>query len=651
MNDISEIMIGNALVVTPLSVALFAVSRVWHRPAVLHFLWVMLLAKLLIPPLLKLDVFLPSVEWVNGMASQVEPIDLQDGPSLSPAASAAPNVPVVSDRPSAPEYLIFEIVSPEVLTAKKPKKQNRNWHWLGTVACTGTLLYVMLFLYRTGRFRKLVQNAVPAHEHAKTVRRLARELRLRRVPEVVLVAGRVPPMVAGIGPSTRIILPSELFDRMDEGARRTLLLHELAHVARRDHWVRYLEVLVTALYWWHPVVWLARRELREAEEACCDAWVVQSNPESVRIYATALLDTVDFLAGARPILPPVVSGAGPIHSLRRRIEMVMRATTRRSWSWTSRLLVAAMAICVVPLGATWAEEGAESVGEGELNLEVSADAVVTTEANVATDSSNSTTSDVFEYSNSNADSPLEGLRFEYTLSSDILDDVGELFAQNTNENSIGQVVEIQNVLSDQGAVSRLALQDAQAVETTKFTNKGKPVAITIEFEDGSKRRIEPAAKGNLLIVDAEKGSLTVFNRETNGDGDTPRVRRRRLTVSSSDSASDGTITVEQDGDRLILRGSKDAVDSARSLFQRSRNQLGETEEEEIDILQPEPKLTSEITSGAISASSSAGHESNAEATYDDSPSDRNNRLNRLERMLKELGKEIESLRDQTPAPK
>jgi len=34
------------------------------------------------------------------------------------------------------------------------------------------------------------------------------------------------------------------------------------------------KIVVIGLYWWHPVVWWALREIHEAEEQCCDAWVV-----------------------------------------------------------------------------------------------------------------------------------------------------------------------------------------------------------------------------------------------------------------------------------------------------------------------------------------------------------------------------------------
>ena len=94
----------------------------------------------------------------------------------------------------------------------------------------------------------------------------------------------------------------------DARQRATLLAHELAHLRRRDHWVRCLELLVTGLYWWLPVVWMARHALREAEEQCCDAWVVWAFPDAARSYAETLLDTLDFLHRSHQTEPLLASG-------------------------------------------------------------------------------------------------------------------------------------------------------------------------------------------------------------------------------------------------------------------------------------------------------------------------------------------------------
>jgi beta-lactamase regulating signal transducer with metallopeptidase domain len=120
-----------------------------------------------------------------------------------------------------------------------------------------------------------------------------------------LVPGKLSPMLWTLGGSPRLILPADLLAGLTAEQRATLLVHELAHLHRRDHYVRWLELVTMALYWWHPVVWWARYELREAEELCCDAWVVWALPGAGRTYAEALLECLDFLSDVSAPLPAV----------------------------------------------------------------------------------------------------------------------------------------------------------------------------------------------------------------------------------------------------------------------------------------------------------------------------------------------------------
>ena len=103
-----------------------------------------------------------------------------------------------------------------------------------------------------------------------------------------------------LGWRPRLILPRELWKSLDDHQRATLIIHELAHLRRGDHHLRFFELLVTALYWWHPVLWWARRALRDVEEQCCDAWVVWALPDAAKSYAETLLETLDFLNQSRP---------------------------------------------------------------------------------------------------------------------------------------------------------------------------------------------------------------------------------------------------------------------------------------------------------------------------------------------------------------
>ena len=136
-------------------------------------------------------------------------------------------------------------------------------------------------------------------------------------------------MLWSAGAKPRILVPAGLWERLDARQRDTLLLHELAHLRRRDHWVRWIELLATALYWWNPVCWWARHELREAEEQCCDAWVLWAMPGSFRDYASALLEAVDFVS-IRPSVPLLASGMGQFGHLKRRLTMLKQGNVARA---------------------------------------------------------------------------------------------------------------------------------------------------------------------------------------------------------------------------------------------------------------------------------------------------------------------------------
>ena len=226
----------------------------------------------------------------------------------------------------------------------------------------GTAGWSALALRRTRCFGRLLRFAEPAPDWLREeVATLAGRLGLRRAPTVWLVPGRLPPMLWALGGAPRLLLPAGLLESLTPQQRATLLLHELAHLRRRDHWVRVLEILVTGLFWWHPVVWWARRELREAEEQCCDAWVVWALPGAGRTYATALLECLDFLSDAPAPLPLGASGLGHTDDLKRRLTMIVRGTTPRRLTWGGTLALLVLGGLLLP--AAFGQEGERSTRE------------------------------------------------------------------------------------------------------------------------------------------------------------------------------------------------------------------------------------------------------------------------------------------------
>ena len=151
----------------------------------------------------------------------------------------------------------------------------------------------------------------------------------------------------------RLIIPRDLWKSLNQRQRSLLLAHELAHLRRGDHVVRLFELFVTALYWWLPVVWWGRHALCDAEEECCDAWVVWAFPEEARTYAETLLDTVDFLNPSRTTEPLLASGFGRAHHLRRRLTMIMLGTTPRRLGWASAMGTLGLSAVLLPLTPSW----------------------------------------------------------------------------------------------------------------------------------------------------------------------------------------------------------------------------------------------------------------------------------------------------------
>ena len=155
----------------------------------------------------------------------------------------------------------------------------------------------------------------------------------------------LPPLVWSIGLSPRVILPAELlWPALSSELQSTILAHELVHIRRGDHFVRLLELAATTVFWWHPVVWCASRQLHELEEQCCDGRVLELLPHQPRTYATALVDTLDFLS-ERPRIPvPLRTAIYSNGSLSRRIRMLTQDRTNRLSALSAVLVVGLVAI-------------------------------------------------------------------------------------------------------------------------------------------------------------------------------------------------------------------------------------------------------------------------------------------------------------------
>ncbi|MHB8973776.1 MAG: M56 family metallopeptidase [Pirellulaceae bacterium] len=350
---IMECVVSNVAIATALALVAALVGRVTAKPQVTHALWLLVLVKLVTPPIVHIPVSYPVSESTAMLAStnsmdatsrslsatldetMKPPEELHTQPQLA-SSSSMPNAASATNNGS---YLHAQS-APVVLGTTV----------FAGVWIAGSVGWFLLAGTRLFRFKKVLRYARPAsQELLAVIGSIAIRYGSRGIPRVLIVDANVPPLIGNFGARTTMILPNGLLNRLGEEERVRLLAHELAHFRRYDHWIRWFEFVVLGIYWWNPVAWWARAQIQQAEEECCDGWVLWAFPGKARLYAQTLMDTVDFLAGEPELKPDVATAFNQGNSLKRRIEMIVSDKTSRHLSWKMRAVLVLCVVMIAPL--------------------------------------------------------------------------------------------------------------------------------------------------------------------------------------------------------------------------------------------------------------------------------------------------------------
>lgn len=226
---------------------------------------------------------------------------------------------------------------------------------IGSLLLAGRLAWANLLT-----FRALRTPAGSTPPWLATAHRLAR---LSGVPHTHFVRAEsiTMPMAAGYLRPT-VALPAEA-DTWPAERLTSVLLHELAHVRRRDCLTQLAASATCALYWMNPLAWHAARALRrERERACDDAVLVAGTAGPT--YAEHLLDVA---RAARHVTTPTWSGGVAMahrSELEGRLMAILDdARNRQSVSYGAAGLAGLLCLALVtPLAALdpWAVAAAEA---------------------------------------------------------------------------------------------------------------------------------------------------------------------------------------------------------------------------------------------------------------------------------------------------
>jgi beta-lactamase regulating signal transducer with metallopeptidase domain len=387
MDTLVHVGLLNAAMATGLALLAAAARFLRRPPALVHALWLLVLLKLVTPPFLTIPIgWLPHAEPKSsaqeftsqpgiGTVGREEPLphsELFESTGQTPPPGDTPDEITVPPRVAAsgPEFVTPSgdfVLNEESSTATAPLDRVPWEMIVAAIWLSGSILWWSVAGYRLCRFRLLLRSASPAPPALQQrADQMARRLGLPRCPRVYLLPAPVTPLLWAVAGVPCLLIPAVLWARLTAQQQDTLLAHELAHLRRGDPWMRRLEIVILGLYWWHPVVWWARNQIQEAEEQCCDAWVLWALPAAAEAYAAALLETVAYLSRLRPVVPLGASGAGQTYLLRRRLTMILQGTTPRTLSRTGVVALLACGAVCLPLGPTWGQPPAQTAPSAEL---------------------------------------------------------------------------------------------------------------------------------------------------------------------------------------------------------------------------------------------------------------------------------------------
>ncbi|MCU0914010.1 MAG: M48 family metalloprotease [Planctomycetes bacterium] len=325
--------LSNACFALALALAATAAGAKTRRPHLAHLFWLLVFVKLVTPPLVTI------------------PVSVFSPPTGDAGAGARA---FVAGAPSA----MGDTTPGSPLLSRLAPLWNRVKPGVAALWLVGSLVVLVWSMVRVYRFGRLLttQSEVAPLELQQEAERIARRLGLATTPAIRTVAAHLSPLVWWVGGRVRIFIPRALLNEMDVRNWHWILAHELAHVRRRDHLVRWVEWLACVGFWWNPVVWWAQRNLRAMEEICCDDLVLSRLHPAPKSYAASLFSAVEFLARPAVRIPALASEINSGRCLERRFRMIVSANPNRSSSrWSHRCVLVCM-LAVLPLGLASAQD-------------------------------------------------------------------------------------------------------------------------------------------------------------------------------------------------------------------------------------------------------------------------------------------------------
>jgi len=332
--------------------------RAW--PELRHALWLLVLVNVMLPPSL-------TAPWAARHAAEWALLHVRSSQSVSPALGRLE----MQSRPTpSAAVAAVDITATPALRQRRPDTAG-----LGHVIHALTVKETLFMLWLTGSIllatagivlmtvmrRRLcpADGSPPPDELSTMLSRLAKDVALRRRPDLIVTDALGIPAVIGVL-RPRILLPRRLLTSLSPVQMEHVLLHEILHIKRGHHLLLFLHLVLVVVYWPNPVIWLLLKPLRELRETCCDLAVTHHLGGRVQEYCRTLLFHAGGDVAPRLARLPALGLLGLFHrqaTLVTRIRILQQRP--RQGQRLRRLVSVAAALClggyVLPMGGRASE--------------------------------------------------------------------------------------------------------------------------------------------------------------------------------------------------------------------------------------------------------------------------------------------------------
>lgn len=267
---------------------------------------------------------------------------------LSPARAGHDTESVIPESPASGTISIA--TGRGIPTVTSNSQPVLEWSQVLTVIwLAGIVLIGLRLIISRWRLALLIRRAAVVHDGGwrSQVREMATLVGIRRSVALLQSQETEVPLTSGSWRPKIILSPDYL--EWSWLRREAIVRHELAHVRRLDTLAQAICHLAVTMYWFHPLVWLTARTMREEREQACDDYVLAAGTKPSD-YAQELLAIASGLRQSDFITALALARRSPLEG--RVMALLNPAQRRGSISQSTALIIALLTLCVVlPLAA------------------------------------------------------------------------------------------------------------------------------------------------------------------------------------------------------------------------------------------------------------------------------------------------------------